>query len=282
VLAIAIEACRGLAFAHAFIDERGAHRPIIHRDISPANVMICRDGAVKLLDFGVASCTHGETLSIDTFAGKLAYMSPEQLERRVVDRRADVFAFGALLHELLVGQRLFHATSDRETIRRIRELTIDPPSAHNREVGAALDVVVLTALARDPEARYDSAVELLHALEALPQPAASRGTVLTHLGRVVPEIFASSCESCGARVLYGADCHVCRTVVESIDELDLDEPVEPPDCFMAPAGSQLPPAVASLRKPALRGHLRNHMRTLAAAVTRGWGRLRGARVDSPT
>ncbi|HUS63879.1 MAG TPA: serine/threonine-protein kinase [Kofleriaceae bacterium] len=188
-LRLATEACRGLAYAHSFVDQHGKLRPIIHRDISPANVMICHDGTVKLLDFGVASITQGETLSITTFKGKLAYMSPEQLEQRQVDRRADVFAFGAMLHELLTGARLFSGATDGDTVRRVCSLSVDPPSRANPAVPPALDVVVLTALARDLDGRYTSAVELLCALERLGNLAATRPALMRYLGRVAPDVF---------------------------------------------------------------------------------------------
>jgi serine/threonine protein kinase len=213
-LLLATEACRGLSYAHAFVDEAGVHRPIIHRDISPANVMICRDGAVKLLDFGLASLTRGETLSIETFQGKLAYMSPEQLERKQVDRRADVFAFGALLHELLTGQRLFRGETDVETVQRVRSLAIEPPSGLNDRVPAALDVIVLRALARNPDQRYQSAAELLDALDGLSGQQASRKELLAYLGSVAPEVFTTPCDGCGARVPNGAECSECRTLID--------------------------------------------------------------------
>ena len=120
-LTLASEACRGLAYAHSFVDDKGTRRPIIHRDVSPANVMICRDGSVKLVDFGLARLTSGETLQIETFHGKLAYMSPEQLDRRQLDRRADVFALGVTLHELLTGRRLFGGGNARETLHRLAD-----------------------------------------------------------------------------------------------------------------------------------------------------------------
>ena len=166
-LTLIAEACRGLAYVHGFVDDAGVRRPIIHRDVSPANVMICRDGSVKLVDFGLARETRGETIEIDTFLGKLAYMSPEQLDRRQLDRRADVFALGVTLHELLTGQRLFAADNNVATLQRLQTLIVEPPSRVNPEVPAALDVIVLRALERDPGRRYQSAGEMLAALDGL-------------------------------------------------------------------------------------------------------------------
>ena len=236
-LAIVTEACRGLAFAHAFVDENGRHRPIIHRDVSPANVMVCFDGAVKILDFGMASMTRGETLSIDTLKGKPAYASPEQLERRQVDRRADVFALGTLLHELLTGRRLFAAENDIETLRRIATLPIEPPSKRNPQVPSFLDKMVLKALARDPDARYQSAGELLAELEGLSALTASRARLVGYLAQVAPEIYGTPCDACGRRLAPGAECTSCKTDVG--EELPPEQPVALSLVQTPPSGSPI-------------------------------------------
>jgi serine/threonine protein kinase len=227
-LAVVTEACRGLAYAHAFVDEQGVHRPIIHCDISPSNVMIGKDGVVKLLDFGLARLTRGETLNIDTFQGKLAYMSPEQLEAKKLDRRADVFAVGVLMHELLSGQRLFAVEDDIGTVRRVRSLQVDPPSALRPGIPAALDAIVLRALARDPAERQPSAVDLLAALDKLSARAASRTQLLAYLGSIAPEVYTTPCESCGKQIANGAHCTDCHTQVSAPPQLFIDEPAPPP------------------------------------------------------
>jgi serine/threonine protein kinase len=240
VLAIATEACRGLAYAHSFVDENGAHRPIIHRDVSPANVMIGRDGSVKLLDFGLASLTRGETLSIDTFRGKLAYMSPEQAQARRVDRRADVYAFGVMLYELLTGERLFQGENDEETVRRVCSMNVPRPSRRNGEVPAALDAVVLRALERDPEQRYPSADELLTVLEAVTSRAATRKELLAYLGRLLPQVFTKPCDSCGDLIPHGSECSNCRTVLDQFPE-ELSAPILLSD---APIQLRPPPLIS--------------------------------------
>jgi len=228
-LAILSDACRGLAYAHAFVDDKGVHRPIIHRDVSPANIMICRDGSVKLVDFGLAQQTRGETLAIDTFLGKLAYMSPEQLEKRQLDRRADVFALGVTLYELVSGKRLFAGANNIETLRRLQTLVIDPPSRLNPEAPAALDAVVLRALHRDPDQRYQSAAELLAALDGVGARQASRAQLLAHLGAVAPDVFTRTCDGCGARLAWGADCPECKTrVADEPPDFDDDDDGETP------------------------------------------------------
>jgi serine/threonine protein kinase len=240
--------CRGLAYAHAFVDERGVQRPIIHRDVSPANAMICRDGSVKLLDFGAAQLTRGETLRIDTFVGKIAYMSPEQVDRSQVDRRADVFGLGVMLHELLVGQRLFAGADDGETLRRVRELPIAPPSRLNPAVPAALDAITLRALTRDPDDRYASATEMLAALERLSGQAAAHPSLLGYLGSIGPEMFATACEDCGRSVPCGRQCTTCKTQADAI-ELATGELVLLPE--PAPTLPPPPPRTRRLRWAAL-------------------------------
>ncbi len=228
-LTIIAEACRGLAYAHAFVDDAGAHRPIIHRDVSPANVMICRDGAVKLVDFGLAQLTRGETLRIETFLGKLAYMSPEQLERRQLDRRADVFALGVTLYELVTGQRLFGGANDIETLKRLQTLVVEPPSRLNPSAPAALDVVVLRALHRDPDERYQSAGEMLAAIDKLGCVTATRAQLLAYLGGIAPDVFTRACDGCGGRVAWGAECTSCKTCIDAPPFADAAPlPVAPP------------------------------------------------------
>jgi hypothetical protein len=153
-------------------------------------------------------------------------MSPEQLEKQQVDRRADVFAFGAVLHEMLTGERLFHASSDAETLHRVRHLQIEAPSKFRVEVPPGLDAIVLRALARDPGERFSSAVEMLEQLENL-RGCASRREVLAFLGNIAPEVFATHCDGCGRQLPWGHECSQCRPVADlsllSLDEVAGDE-----------------------------------------------------------
>ncbi|MCA1665095.1 MAG: serine/threonine protein kinase [Myxococcales bacterium] len=131
-LVIATQMCHALGYAHAFADSSGARRQIIHSDVSPSNVMVCRDGSVKLLDFGVAkvidACDYDTSATVQ---GKLPYMSPEQVNRLPVDRRADVFAAGIVTHEMLAGRRLFVGATELETLRRVDACEVAPPSLYN-------------------------------------------------------------------------------------------------------------------------------------------------------
>jgi len=141
-------------------------------------------------------------------------MSPEQLERRQLDRRADVFALGVTLHEILTGKRLFGVGNDQETMCRLQTLVVEPPSSVNPDVPAALDVIVLRAIQRDPNQRYQSAAEMLVALEALGGTMASRTELLRYLGTMAPEVFTRACDECGEKVAWGAECASCKTSLD--------------------------------------------------------------------
>lgn len=156
----------GLHAAHEVTDERGQPLKVVHRDVSPQNVLVGVDGVPRLLDFGVAKAGARVQVTRDgQVKGKLSYMSPEQLTGRPVDRRADLFAAGVVLWEALTGKRLFLAEESQEIIRRIVELPVPPPSALNPNVPPAFDKIVARALEKDPDARYSTAREFAVALE---------------------------------------------------------------------------------------------------------------------
>jgi len=158
---IAIGAAAGLHFAH---DKRGPDgRPlgIVHRDISPANIVVTYDGGVKLVDFGIAKlATDPELSQRYALKGKLAYMSPEQFHNQRVDRRSDVFALGIVLYEMTTQTRLFKGATEAQTMKAVLDCEVPPPSTHVTGYPAALERIVMRALARAPEDRYQSAREL--------------------------------------------------------------------------------------------------------------------------
>lgn len=156
----------GLHAAHEVTDERGQPLRVVHRDVSPQNVLVGVDGVPRLLDFGVAKAGARVQITKDgQVKGKLSYMSPEQLTSQPVDRRSDLFAAGVVLWEALTGKRLFLADDTQEIIHRIVDLPVPPPSMLNPNVPPIFDKIVARALEKDPNARYSTAREFAVALE---------------------------------------------------------------------------------------------------------------------
>ncbi len=157
ILNMVAQSCAGLHYAH----ERQANgKPlnIVHRDISPQNLVISFEGLVKVVDFGIAKAELRETKTRSgTIKGKFAYMSPEQCVANNVDRRTDVFALGVIAHELLTGRRLFKRPSPYETYQAVIECAVEPPSKQNVEIDPALDPIIMRAVAKDKEDRYPTA-----------------------------------------------------------------------------------------------------------------------------
>ncbi|HVV49994.1 MAG TPA: serine/threonine-protein kinase [Polyangia bacterium] len=165
---IAHEVCRALDYVHGLQDGDGAPLHVVHRDVTPSNIMFTTMGAVKLLDFGVAKYRASQALSQQgTLKGKPAYLAPETLERGTVDRRGDLFALGVVLHELLTLDHLFEADHMAITYHRILQMPVPPPSRVRPDVPRALDAIVMKALERDPENRYQSARAMAIDLDAL-------------------------------------------------------------------------------------------------------------------
>jgi len=161
------EACRGLSYAHGLTDENGRLLGMVHRDVSPSNVMLSYEGAVKLLDFGIAKALGDapEITKSGTMKGKYAYMAPEQTEGDHVDNRSDIFACGIVLHEVLTGRRLFKGANDVQTIERVRRCEVPPPSLQNPAVPPELDAIILKALQRNPADRWADAADMANALD---------------------------------------------------------------------------------------------------------------------
>lgn len=173
---IIAQACKGAHAAHELTDDDGNALGVVHRDISPQNILVTYGGVVKLVDFGIAKATHRSSSMTDVgeVKGKLAYMSPEQGKGESVDRRTDIFALGTLLYLLTTGRHPFKGDTPAETLAKLfSDTPLLPPSRFDKEYPAALEQVVLKCLSKDRGRRYATAHELLEALElALPE---SRG-----------------------------------------------------------------------------------------------------------
>ncbi len=173
---ICVRICEGLAYAHELTDNKGESLHIVHRDMSPPNVLITRFGEVKIVDFGLAKANSQlERSEPGIIKGKFSYLSPEAAQGLPIDARTDVFAVGIILWELLAGRRLFLGDTDLETVRMVQQARVPPIKQFNTRIPAELDKVISKALAGDPKARYQTARELGHALN----------DVLFHIGRSV-------------------------------------------------------------------------------------------------
>jgi serine/threonine protein kinase len=161
------QVCDALDYAHNLCDESGEPLGIVHRDVSPSNVIVSESGVAKLIDFGIAKASGGgmQTMS-GTLKGKFAYMAPEYIGGRL-DARADLFAVGVIAHELLTNRPLFAGRDDIDTLSRVRDMEIAPPSKKNGSVPPEIDDIVMTALARDPDRRWQHATALRTALTTL-------------------------------------------------------------------------------------------------------------------
>ena len=167
-LTVVSAAANGLHYTHTRCDADGSPLGIVHRDVTPSNVMIGHDGAVKLIDFGIAMAANRKTKTQTGFVkGKVSYLSPEQVAGRDVDPRTDVFALGILLYELSTLSRAFRDSSDLATMQRIKQGKVVRPSQLVADYPLELESIVLKALQVDPRDRFADADTMRRALEAL-------------------------------------------------------------------------------------------------------------------
>ncbi len=157
------EVARGLHYAHERKDERGRPLDIVHRDVSPQNILISVDGAVKIADFGIASANVLREAR-GVLKGKVGYMSPEQARGQRVDRRSDIYSLGIVLHELLSGRPLFPREEGKSQIDRVRGGAVEAPSVFVQGVPSELEAIVMRALSRDPDDRFQTARDLASAI----------------------------------------------------------------------------------------------------------------------
>lgn len=167
-LMIAVRLASALGYAHRKRDFEGQELGLVHRDVSPQNVLVSYEGNVKLCDFGIvkAVAKTGHT-QMGALKGKLQYMSPEQAWGRPVDQRSDLFSVGVLLFEMLTGRRLFTGDSEMQLLEAVRDCRVQAVSEANPDIPVAVDIVVAKALGRDPAERYQTADELIQALQGL-------------------------------------------------------------------------------------------------------------------
>jgi len=251
---IAHEMAKGLAYAHRKKDVAGAPLQIVHRDISPANILLSYEGGVKIVDFGIARAETTQPEPDNVIKGKFQYMSPEQAAREKLDHRSDLFSAGICLWEMLTGNRLFQRESDVETVESIASGRYPLPSSYNPAVPSELDRVVLRALALDREERYPDGATLQRDLQdfLLPDTPDRIAPVLSTLirARFAAEIADEQARLEAATALV-SDLHYGGELdLEMDDDLD-DEPPPPTLESIRPAIDPPPRAAPKKERPLL-------------------------------
>jgi serine/threonine protein kinase len=177
-----------LEYAHRNRNPEGRELRIVHRDVSPQNILVSNEGEVKLVDFGIAkAATKASHTDSGSLRGKLLYMSPEQAWGRPVDKRSDLFSLGAVFFEILTGHLLFSGSSEMSILERVREARFVPPSALNPAVPIELEAIITRLLKKDPDERYQDASEMLKDLDSYLRRRPAVGSA--ELARFVARLF---------------------------------------------------------------------------------------------
>jgi serine/threonine protein kinase len=219
--------CAGLHYAHEKMGQDGTPLQIVHRDVSPSNVLISYDGAVKVVDFGIARGNQGKPTTQGGLKGKITYMSPEQCRADVVlDRRSDIYSIGTLLYELTVGRVPFTGETEYAVLNQIVNVDVPRPTLFVPTYPPALELIVMRALARDPQYRYTTALELQGSLEDFAHESRLRVSPLV-LARLMGTLFPARLEEWDHAKSQGAffvEQHVVRTLIESGKTPDPNDP----------------------------------------------------------
>jgi TonB family protein len=233
-LFIASKLASALDYAHRRKDFEEKEMGLVHRDVSPQNVLVSQEGDIKLCDFGIAkAASKASHTQAGALKGKLQYMSPEQAWGRTIDRRSDIFALATVLFEMLTNRKLFTGDNELSILEQVREARVQPPSLYNDEVTPEIDKVVIKALQKDPTNRYQTAGEMARDLDAIlysfrPTPTSADLAIYMHrLSAPEPEPFDSA-----------------ETMI------DTPLPVIPPPAAVAPPPPVPAPAFAAAASPA--------------------------------
>jgi TonB family protein len=197
-LFIASKLASALDYAHRKKDFEEKEMGLVHRDVSPQNVLVSQEGDIKLCDFGIAkAASKASHTQAGALKGKLQYMSPEQAWGRHIDRRSDIFALATVLFEMLTNRKLFTGDNELSILEQVREARVQPPSLHNEEVTPEIDRIVIKALQKDPAGRYQTAGEMARDLDAVlysfrPTPTSADLAIYMHRLSSPDQVFDES------------------------------------------------------------------------------------------
>ena len=239
VVHIGVGLAAALEHAHGLRDVDGEPLQIVHRDVTPQNVMLSVSGAVKLIDFGIVrSSVQTHRTESGVVKGKFSYMAPETLDgSNRFDHRADIFGLGVVLHEALTGRSLFRGHDDQDTVDRIRGMRVPELTRLRADLPAPLSAVIMHALERDPEHRFQTATDMLHALER----AAEESHIHHSMTRLRDEVL----ERCGVPLLPALPTQMRALLREvaargstSVEEPGFDAAEQPSDRPTTPFGEE--------------------------------------------
>jgi len=200
ILHIIMGMAGGLHHAHEKVGTDGRPLGIVHRDVSPSNVLVTYEGDVKVVDFGIAKAAAAQVSTIaGTLKGKIPYMSPEQCRGEAVDRRSDIFSIGTLLWELTTGKRLFAGENEFAILNRVAKADVPPPSSVRPEYPPELEAIVMRALSVNPEDRYATAIDLQIDLEDFAREA-RLPVSSARMGRFMRELFDEELKAAAAEL----------------------------------------------------------------------------------
>ncbi len=235
------DAAEGLHAAHELLGKKGEKLGLVHRDVTPHNLFVTYDGVTKVVDFGIAKfSSRMSNTRAGTLKGKLAYMSPEQVHGEGIDRRTDIFALGVVLWELTTGRRLFRMENDLDTLAKVQECNVTPPSSLIRGYPTDLENIVMKALAKSRSERFSTARELSRALQSL---LMRRGLF------VASDEVAVYAQSIFADRIQKREAHL-RWAAEVTSTMDVDELLPKPKLAGAFTGSRPAERPAGVRPAA--------------------------------
>jgi serine/threonine protein kinase len=240
-LLIASRICAGLDYAHRKKDLHGRHLQLVHRDVSPQNILISYEGEIKLVDFGIAkAATQATETRTGTLKGKLSYMSPEQATGKPLDHRSDIFSLGIVLHELVTGHRLFAGNNEFAILEQVRQAQIAPPSESNRDLPPEIDELVLKALAKNPANRFQHASDMELAIDHL---IATKGYAFSSLSlaNYMHALFEEDMANDTMRVQHIAAITAGASIKEIGDQLTVVQPNETGTPTRRPAAGHYAP-----------------------------------------